>query len=95
MGSAGAYYGQFMINWVPEPERPLWEQIAEIVRERIDDGTYPPRSPIPSIERIQQEFEVGKNTARHVVRHLAEEGLVRPVPSLGTFVIPPEDRVSE
>ncbi|MGC5009721.1 winged helix-turn-helix domain-containing protein [Streptosporangium sp. DT93] len=78
-----------MINW--EPERPIWEQVAEIIQRRIEDGTYPPRTPIPSVERLQQEFEVGRNTARHVVKHLADEGFVRPVPSLGTFVLPRAD----
>jgi DNA-binding GntR family transcriptional regulator len=81
-----------MINWRPEPERPVWIQVAEAIERRIHDGTYPPRTPIPSIVRIEQEFGVGKNTARHVVRYLADEGLVRPVPSMGTFVVPPHER---
>lgn len=81
-----------MIVWSPEPERPVWIQVAEVIEQRITDGEYPPRTAIPSIVRIEQEFGVGKNTARHVVRYLAEEGLVRPIPSMGTFVVPPEDR---
>ncbi|WP_420820053.1 GntR family transcriptional regulator [Sinosporangium album] len=59
--------------------------------QRIDSGIYPPRTLIPSIQRIQQEFGVGRNTARHVIAYLTEEGRVRPVPSLGTFVVPPGD----
>lgn len=83
-----------MINWVPpDPERPVWIQIAEEIIARIESGHYPPRTAISSIERIGQEFAVGRNTARHVIRHLADEGWVRPVPSLGTFVVPPEERV--
>ncbi len=81
-----------MINWRPEPERPVWIQVAETIQQRIDDGTYPPRTAIPSLPYIQQEFGVGRNTARHVLRYLAEVGYVLPVPSMGTFVIPPEDR---
>ncbi|MEV4246920.1 winged helix-turn-helix domain-containing protein [Streptosporangium canum] len=83
-----------MIKFDPEPERPVWIQVMEIIRGRIQDGTYPPRAKIPSLTRIAQEFEVGLNTARHVVDDLAEQGLVRPVRSMGTFVVPVEDRPS-
>lgn len=92
VGSAWAHYLHFMINWEPEPERPVWVQVMEIVRERILDGTYPVRTKIPGIARIMQEFGVGNNTARHVIDDLEKQGLVRPVPSLGTFVVPPEER---
>lgn len=81
-----------MINWEPEPERPVWVQVMEVIRGRILDGTYRPRAKIPGIHRIMQEFGVGSNTARHVISDLEAQGLVRPVPSLGTFVVPPEDR---
>lgn len=81
-----------MIDWVPDPERPVWLQVMEVVRQRILDGTYAPRTKIPGIHRLMQEFGVGSNTARHVISSLEEQGLVLPVPSLGTFVVPPEDR---
>lgn len=78
-----------MINWVPDPERPLWLQLMETIRRRILDGTYPPRTKIPSLKQITQEFEVGMNTARHAVENLEEQGYVTPVSSLGTFVTTP------
>lgn len=81
-----------MIEWEPEPERPLWIQVAETIQARIVDGEYPARTAIPSIERIQQEFGVSRNTARKVIRYLAAEGWVRPVPSMGTFVLPEHER---
>lgn len=80
-----------MIVWEPDPERPVWVQVMEVIRSRIEDGTYPPRTPIPSLDQIRQEFGVARNTARKVIRHLADEGLVRPVPSMGTFVRPEEE----
>jgi GntR family transcriptional regulator len=80
-----------MIEWVPDPERPLWLQLMETLRQRITDGTYPPRTKIPSLTRITQEFGVGLNTARHAVEHLEEQGYVLAVPSLGTFVRLPDE----
>jgi Transcriptional regulators len=81
-----------MIEWEPDPERPKWIQVTEIIRRRIEDGTYAPRTPVPSIERIRQEFGVSRNTARKILRHLAFEGWVRPRPSMGTFVVPEHER---
>lgn len=79
-----------MIDWVPDPERPLWLQLMETLRRRILDGTYRPRTKIPSLKQLTQEFGVGLNTARHAVDVLEEQGYVLPVSSLGTFVIPPD-----
>lgn len=75
-----------MIDWVPDPERPRWLQLMEVLRQRILDGTYAPRTKIPSLTRLTQEFGVGLNTARHAVADLEAQGYVLPVSSLGTFV---------
>lgn len=66
----------------------MWIQVAEAIQGRIEDGTYQPNTTIPSIPQLQQEFGVGRNTAKHAVHYLAEEGWVRPISSLGTFVLP-------
>lgn len=75
-----------MINW--EPERPIWIQLAEIMRDRIETGVYQPRQKIPSIRSMVEEFGISPNTARRVLDHLAEQGMVVKVQSLGTFVRP-------
>ncbi|MET9339315.1 GntR family transcriptional regulator [Nonomuraea sp. NPDC003804] len=76
-----------MIKW--DLERPRWLQLMEILRGRIQDGTY--RGKIPSFKQLVQEFELGINTVKHAVDALAEQGYVRKVESLGTFVRPPQD----
>lgn len=80
-----------MIDWTPDPERPLWVQVMEILRERILNGVYEPRGKIPSFKQITQEFGVGMNTARHAVDDLEAQGFVRAVQPLGTFVTPTEE----
>ena len=77
-----------MIKWRPSH---LWEEVAETLRARIESGQYPPRSRMPSIRVVMQEFSVGKNTALHALEHLEELGLVVMVQSQGTFVTPPEE----
>jgi DNA-binding GntR family transcriptional regulator len=91
MGIARHHYLLSMINWVPDPERPLWLQLMETLRGRILDGTYAPRTKLPSLKQLTQEFEVGLNTARHAISDLEGQGYVRAVKSLGTFVTPREE----
>ncbi len=73
-----------------EPGRPKWEQIAETFEQHIHSGKWPPGHKVPSIVAIMGDYHVGNNTARHVLRYLHDLGLVKLVPSLGTFVLPPE-----
>jgi len=73
-----------MIEW--EADRPRWEQIADVIRARIDDGTYPPRSRVPSVQQIVEEYGVAVDTAQKVLTRLREEGVVYTVRGLGSFV---------
>jgi DNA-binding GntR family transcriptional regulator len=65
---------------------PLYQQLAEILRDQIRGGLMPPRSRVPSVSRLMAEHEVGEITVRHAVRLLKEEGLVVTVNGRGTFV---------
>lgn len=71
-----------------ERDRPVWIQVAEALRERIERGTYLPRHLIPSEVQMVQEFGIARGTARKVVAYLREEGLVYTVPQIGSFVSP-------
>ena len=73
-----------------DPE-PVYLQIAEIIRGRIQSGQYAPGTPVPSIERIRQETGVAVMTIRKAMRVLAADGLVVIVPGKGTFVTKPRD----
>ena len=77
-----------MIELVPDEHK--WRQVMEIIKARILDGTYRPRAKVPGIRTMQQEFGVSQNTARHALNELEEQGFVRQVASIGTFVTPKE-----
>jgi DNA-binding GntR family transcriptional regulator len=66
--------------------RPIWRQVAAIVQARIEAGTYPAGSRVPSVVEISTEFGVAASTAQKVLAHLKSEGLVRTEVGLGTFV---------
>ncbi|MGC5012463.1 GntR family transcriptional regulator [Streptosporangium sp. DT93] len=76
-----------MIEW--RPNAPKWEQVADILKGRIADGTYPVDTPLPSEHLIVQEFDVARGTARKVLTRLREQGVAYSVRGLGTFVSPP------
>jgi DNA-binding GntR family transcriptional regulator len=68
------------------PDIPRWRQVADVVRRRIADGTYPPRTRVPSVVQLTSEFGVANATAHKVLRALREEGLTYTEPGLGSFV---------
>nr|WP_306432905.1 hypothetical protein [Streptomyces harenosi] len=51
-----------------EPDVPRWRQVAAVIRDRIEDGTYPPRTRVPSVVQIIAEFGVASATAHKVNR---------------------------
>ncbi|MFD5566675.1 GntR family transcriptional regulator [Streptomyces cadmiisoli] len=70
----------------PPPSQVVWRQIAAVIVQRIEDGTYPAGSRVPSVVEISAEFEVAASTAQKVLGYLKTEGLVRAEVGLGTFV---------
>lgn len=74
----------------------MWLQLYELLRERIETGVYRERTPIPSINQLDQEFPISRGTIRKVLAILAEEGWITPISGRGTYVRPrsewPSDR---
>jgi DNA-binding GntR family transcriptional regulator len=66
--------------------RPLWKQLAAVLRERIADGTYPVGSRVPSTVELAAEFDVVSSTVQKATAALRAEGLLRGEVGLGTFV---------
>jgi GntR family transcriptional regulator len=78
-------YRRVMLD--PDGPTPLYQQLAALLRARIDSGDLPPDRPIPSVARLVQEYGVARGTALHAVEVLREEGLVVVVPGRGTYVV--------
>lgn len=68
------------------PDIPRWRQVAEVIRARIVDGVYPPRTRVPSVVQLTEEFGIANATAHKVLRALRAEGLTYTEPGLGSFV---------
>ncbi|TXS16351.1 GntR family transcriptional regulator [Streptomyces sp. adm13(2018)] len=68
-----------------DPTRPKWEQIATVLRERIADGTLPPRALVSEVQ-LESEFGVARGTVRKAIAALRDDGLLVTTPGMGSFV---------
>jgi GntR family transcriptional regulator len=60
----------------PSADKAKFRQIADELRERIENGTYPPGSRFRSEKDIGQEWGVARSTARQAMRLLEQDGLI-------------------
>ncbi|MGW1554263.1 GntR family transcriptional regulator [Streptomyces sp. NPDC002346] len=60
--------------------------MADILRARIADGTYPPGSRVPSVVQLTAEFRIAAVTAQKVLRALREDGAIRTELGMGSYV---------
>lgn len=67
---------------------PLYQQVADAVQRRIEDGEFEPGQPIPSEKTLEQEYGVARGTVRRAVALLGERGLVVTIQGRGSFVKP-------
>jgi GntR family transcriptional regulator len=67
---------------------PVYVQVADILRARIESGQLLPDRPVPSESQLQQEFGVARGTARKAIALLREQGFVVTVKGRGSYVHP-------
>jgi GntR family transcriptional regulator len=72
----------------PQSATPVYMQVADILRARIESGQLLPDRPVPSETQLQQEFGVARGTARKAIAVLREQGLVITVMGRGSYVNP-------
>lgn len=70
--------------------KPLYVQLEEIIREKIESGEWKPHLPILSENELSKNYGMSRMTARSVITQLVREGLLYRVPGKGTFVSDPK-----
>lgn len=71
-------------------QKPLqagYRRIAELLEQKIESGTYPVGSTLPSYTAIAAEYDVSMNVARDAVGSLGKRGIVSVAPGIGTTVL--------
>jgi GntR family transcriptional regulator len=66
--------------------RPRSVSVHDELRQRIDQGRFPPGSRLPSEPELAAEFQVSRATLREALRALEAEGLLRRRQGSGTYV---------
>ncbi len=65
---------------------PLYLQLREIIRGKIESGDYPPGTPIPSENALAEAYGIHRLSARNAISALVYEGLLTSVQGRGVFV---------
>jgi AcrR family transcriptional regulator len=66
---------------------PPYAQIAAELRDQIEQGTLAPGDRVPSTREITQRWGVAMATATKALAALRREGVIRPIPGVGTVVV--------
>lgn len=64
----------------------LYAQVANVFRQRIRSGIWIAGQQLPTLEELEQEFQVARVTLRQALNLLEEEGLIWRRRGRGTFV---------
>lgn len=72
--------------------RPLWPQVAAIIRERIEKGEYAAGERIPSVLALVTEFGVTQVTIRKAVAALRDDHYIRTETGMGSYVLTATER---
>ncbi len=65
---------------------PLWRQLADILRGKIESRELPAGGIMPSETTLSQEYGLARGTVVKALDALEREGLVERVQGRGTFV---------
>jgi GntR family transcriptional regulator len=74
---------------------PIYEQLAEQIRQAIAFGQAKPDERLPSVRQLSRELLVNPNTIARTYQELEREGLLVSRPGLGIFVAQPRAELTQ
>jgi len=69
---------------------PKYYQLANIIKQQIENGTFPAYTAIPSERQIEEHYSLSRPTIRQAIDILERQGYLYRVHGKGTFVSPPK-----
>lgn len=66
---------------------PIYLQLREVVRSKIEDGEYAPGTAIPSENLLASTYGINRLTVRSAIDALVNEGLLKRVQGKGVYVV--------
>jgi GntR family transcriptional regulator len=76
------------------PTLPIYLQLESLVRDKLDNGEWPPGAMLPSERQLCESYGIARMTVRQAISNLVAEGLLTRVQGRGTFVARPPLRQS-
>jgi GntR family transcriptional regulator len=70
----------------PKSRMPLYLQVAKLMRQQVESGAWGYGKQIPTLDRLEQEYQVSRITVRAALDQLEATGIVKRTRGLGTFV---------
>ena len=72
--------------WSFSPDRPIYIQLQERLKQSIVSGRYPPGDKLPAVRDLALEAAVNPNTVQRALAELEREGLVHAQRTSGRYV---------
>jgi DNA-binding GntR family transcriptional regulator len=69
----------------PESGETVYNQVARLVRARIEAGEITGR--VPSAKSLAEHYDVSHGSAERGLRILRDDGLIKPSPGKGYYVV--------
>jgi GntR family transcriptional regulator len=69
---------------------PLYQQIAQEVRELISAGKLAPGTQLPTVRQLAVQLGINFNTVARAYRSLDQEGMISTQHGRGTFILNPD-----
>lgn len=70
----------------PVDHTPLFQQVLDVLVERIQSGVYPPESQLPPEHQLAAEFAVSRATIRSAIDSLVSRDMIVRKRGIGTFI---------
>jgi GntR family transcriptional regulator len=71
-----------------QSKSPLYEQIYQLLRNKIAEGQLKPGDLLPSESELVEQYQVSRATVRQAMDELVSDGLIQRKQGRGTFVSP-------
>jgi len=71
---------------VEQKATPLYQAVSEAILRQIKSGELKPNERLPSESELCAIYSVGRNTIRRALSELVDDGYLKTIPGLGTFV---------
>jgi GntR family transcriptional regulator len=74
---------------------PIYQQLAQQIREAIARGEMPPNTALPSVRQLSRDLVVNPNTVARAYTELEREGLLVSRPGRGNYVAQPRNDLTQ